>query len=307
MRHPLNRQIPKDLPSTTPVTATSAPTITTKPVTTITSAQVSPVVTMASSQKQIGLLASVVGDKSQEKTGVAGSATGVSGPTSSSVHLAEVCAVQGPPRQLTSLSPSPSPTLSTPPSTPKPNSVNSVNSINSQVHQEVAGSQAKVALLPATPCTSASYCNLGSGDGQHQTPSQSRSVPLHPTSTSALTNSVNILQASPAAITVVGSNSTRQLSSIDHQIRVLTPSEIMRTLPSLSQEHYDPPPTAIIHTVPVQAPPMVSHPYCAYSVLHCHVSKSIEFFFPPLLIMVYFYFYFVARVNSSDTIFFVLA
>jgi hypothetical protein len=36
---------------------------------------------------------------------------------------------------------------------------------------------------------------------------------------------------------------------------VLTPSEIMRTLPSLSQEHYDPPPpppppTAIVHTVP---------------------------------------------------------
>lgn len=274
MRHPLNRQIPKDLPSTTPVTATSAPTITTKPVTTITSAQVSSVVTMASSQKQFGLLASVIGDKSQEKTRVSGSTTGLSGPTSSSVHLAEVCAVQGPPRQLTSLSPSPSPTLSTPPSTPRPNSVNSVNSINSLVHQEVTDGQARVAQLPASPCTPASHCNPGGGEGQHQTsPSQQYPVPLNSlVGTNAVTNNLNTPQASPAASVVVGSSSIRQLSSIDHQIRVLTPSEIMRTLPSLSQEHYDPPPTAITQTVPVQAPPMVSHPYCAYSVLPCHVS-----------------------------------
>ncbi|XP_046742436.1 histone-lysine N-methyltransferase 2C-like isoform X3 [Diprion similis] len=246
------QQIPKDLPSTTPVTATSAPTITTKPVTAITSTEVSSVVTMANSQKQIGLLVSVIGDKSQEKSGVTGSTTGVSGATSSSVHLVEVCAVQGPPRQLTSLSPSPSPTHSTPPSTPRPNSISSVNSINSLVHQEVAGCQARVAQSPVTPCTSASFCNSGGGDGQHQTsPSQQHSVPLHLTiSTNTTTNNPNIPQARSAA------NSMRQLSSIDHQIRVLTPSEIMRTLPSLSQEHYDPPPTAIIHTVPVQAPPM---------------------------------------------------
>ncbi|XP_024945171.1 histone-lysine N-methyltransferase 2C isoform X3 [Cephus cinctus] len=84
------QQIPKDIPSTTPVTATSAPTITTKPVTTITSAQLSPVVAMAASQKQIGLLTSMGSDKSQEKTGLSTTATGVPGvAASSSGHLAE--------------------------------------------------------------------------------------------------------------------------------------------------------------------------------------------------------------------------
>ncbi|XP_043479344.1 histone-lysine N-methyltransferase 2C-like isoform X5 [Leptopilina heterotoma] len=82
------QQIPKDLPSTNPVTATSAPTITTKPVTTMSSAQVPPVVPMATSQKQIGLLSSVDGDKSQEKCllPTAGSSLGA---TTSSGQLAE--------------------------------------------------------------------------------------------------------------------------------------------------------------------------------------------------------------------------
>ena len=70
-----------------------------------------------------------------------------------------------------------------------------------------------------------------------------------------------------AAPTAAAAPPTRQFSSVDHQIRVLTPSEIMRTLPSLCQEHYDPPPTAIIHTVSVQSPVMVSHLHCAFSVL----------------------------------------
>lgn len=274
----MNRQISKDIPSTTPVTATSAPTIITKPVTTMTSAQVSPVVAMASNQRQIGLLTSVGSEKSQEKNGMTVSATGVTVSTASSNHHAEVCAVQGPQKQLTSTSPSPSPTSTTPSSSPRPSSVNSINSINSLAHQEITGSQARVAQSPATPCTSAtassssSYCNTGAGEGQHQTspPSQQRPTPAHITiSTSTIANSLSISQASPTANVMVGVGPVRQLSSVDHQIRVLTPSEIMRTLPSLSQEHYDPPPTAIIHTVPVQSPAMVSHLFCASSVLPC--------------------------------------
>lgn len=266
----MNRQISKDIPSTTPVTATSAPTIITKPVTTMTSAQVSPVVAMVSNQRQIGLLTSVGSEKTQEKNG-----TGVTVPTASSNHHAEVCAVQGPPKQLTSTSPSPSPTSTTPSSSPRPSSVNSINSINSLAHQEISGSQARVAQSPATPCTSAtasSYCNTGAGEGQHQTspPSQQRPTPAHITiSTSTIANNLSISQPSPTTNVMVGVGPVRQLSSVDHQIRVLTPSEIMRTLPSLSQEHYDPPPTAIIHTVPVQTPAMVSHLFCASSVLPC--------------------------------------
>ena len=262
----MNRQISKDIPSTTPVTATSAPTIITKPVTTMTSAQVSPVVAMASNQRQIGLLTSVGSEKTQEKNGISVSTAGLTVSTVSSNHHAEVCAVQGPPKQLTSTSPSPSPS-------PRPSSVNSINSINSLAHQEISGSQARVAQSSATPCTSAtaSYCNMGAGEGQHQTsPSQQRPTPAHITiSTSTIANSLSISQASPTTNVMVGVGPVRQLSSVDHQIRVLTPSEIMRTLPSLSQEHYDPPPTAIIHTVPVQSPAMVSHLFCASSVLLC--------------------------------------
>lgn len=275
----MNRQIPKDLPSTNPVTATSAPTITTKPVTTLSSAQVPPVVAMTTNQKQIGLLASVDPDKSQEKNGLSLSAPGSSVAATSSGQLAEVCAVQGPPRQLTTCSPSPSPTSTTPSSSPRPSSVNSINSINSLAHQEVASGQSRIAQSPATSCTSAtasSYCNVGvgAGEGQHQTsPPQQRPSPLHvtistSTSTSTITNSQSVpqvsqvSQVSPTATVTVGVIPVRQLASIDHQIRVLTPSEIMRTLPSLCQEHYDPPPTAIIHTVPVQSPAMVSHLLC---------------------------------------------
>lgn len=240
----------------------------------MTSAQVSPVVAMASNQRQIGLLTSVGSEKTQEKNGMTVSTTGVTVSTVSSNHHAEVCAVQGPPKQLTSTSPSPSPTSTTPSSSPRPSSVNSINSINSLAHQEISGSQARVAQSPATPCTSAtasSYCNTGAGEGQHQTsPSQQRPTPAHITiSTSTIANSLSISQASPTTNVMVGVGPVRQLSSVDHQIRVLTPSEIMRTLPSLSQEHYDPPPTAIIHTVPVQSPAMVSHLFCASSVLPC--------------------------------------
>lgn len=243
----------------------------------MTSAQVSPVVAMASNQRQIGLLTSVSSEKPQEKSGMSVSATGVTVPTGSSNHHAEVCAVQGPPKQLTSISPSPSPTSTTPSSSPRPNSVNSISSINSLAHQEITGGQARVAQSPATPCTSAtasSYCNTGAGEGQHQTsPSQQRPTPSHITiSTSTVSNSLAIPQASPTANVMVGATPARQLSSVDHQIRVLTPSEIMRTLPSLSQEHYDPPPTAIIHTVPVQTPAMVSHLFCA-SIVSCLVPR----------------------------------
>ena len=231
------------------------------------SAQVPPVVTMATSQKQIGLLASVDGDKSQEKSGLSVSATGAASvAASSNGQLAEVCAVQGPPRQLTTCSPSPSPTSTTPSSSPRPSSVNSINSINSLAHQEVASGQARIAQSPATSCTStaSSYCNAGAGEGQHQTSSpQQRPSPIHVTiTTNTIANSQSVSQVSPTATVTVAAGPVRQLSSVDHQIRVLTPSEIMRTLPSLCQEHYDPPPTAIIHTVPVQSPAMVSHLLC---------------------------------------------
>ncbi|XP_011303059.1 histone-lysine N-methyltransferase 2C isoform X3 [Fopius arisanus] len=66
------QQIPKDIPSTIQVTATSSPTIMTKPVTSITSSQVTPLVGMGTSQKQIGLLASVASDKSTEKPSIQG-------------------------------------------------------------------------------------------------------------------------------------------------------------------------------------------------------------------------------------------
>lgn len=274
MWHPLNRQIPKDLPSTTPVTSTSAQTITTKPITSLTSAQVSPVVAMGTGHKQIGLLTSVGGncDKTQEKptTGLSTNVTGtgmivaaaVSSSTGTSCHLAEVCAVQGPPRQLTSSSPSPSPTSTTSSSSsPRPSSVNSINFINNLAHQDGA---TKLSQSPATTqiCTppTASYCNTGDGQQQTSAPQQ-RCSPASThiaISTSNLSNSV-IPATAASAGTIVVAGTVRQLSSVDHQIRVLTPSEIMRTLPSLSQEHYDPPSTAIIHTVPVQTPAMVSH------------------------------------------------
>lgn len=237
------------------------------------SAQVPPVIAMATNQKQIGLLSSVEGDKSQEKSmsavvaAAAAAAAGSSVAAASSGQLAEVCAVQGPPRQLTSCSPSPSPTSTTPSSSPRPSSVNSINSINSLAHQEIASGQSRIAQSPATSCTSttaSSYCNVVAGEGQHQTsPPQQRPSPVHVTiSTSTIVNSQSVSQASPTTTVTVGIGPVRQISSVDHQIRVLTPSEIMRTLPSLCQEHYDPPPTAIIHTVPVQSPAMVSHHLC---------------------------------------------
>lgn len=300
---PLNRQIPKDLPSTTPVTATSAPTtIITKPVTpTMSSGQVSSIMPMG--QKQIGLLASVGNDKVQEKTtglttivtgsgmvtaaaaAAAAASSSSSSPSASSTgsntpviggHLAEVCAVQGPPRQLTSTSPSPSPTSTTSSSSsPRPSSVNSINFISNMTHQESNGGcvvvpPTKLSQSPATTqiCTTptASYCNTSTGDGQQQSSTSQQRSPAsaHITiSTTTISNSPSVLtqpsqnNTTNGAIVVAGT--VRQLSSVDHQIRVLTPSEIMRTLPSLSQEHYDPPPTAIIHTVPVQNPAMVSH------------------------------------------------
>ncbi|XP_063990116.1 histone-lysine N-methyltransferase 2C-like isoform X3 [Diachasmimorpha longicaudata] len=66
------QQISKDIPSTIQVTATSSPNIMTKPVTSITSSQVTPLVGMGTGQKQIGLLASVASDKAQEKQGLPG-------------------------------------------------------------------------------------------------------------------------------------------------------------------------------------------------------------------------------------------
>lgn len=246
----------------------------------MTSAQVSPVVAMAAGQKQIGLLASVQRpDKSQqEKTGMTGPCvTGTSQVTPSTIggHLAEVCAVQGPPRHLTSNSPSPSPSSTASSLSPRPSPVNSNtnNIINSFAHQELiagAGGNPRLTQSPATTnCTTSnasSYCNTVVGDGQQQaSPPQQRPAqsPAHITISTSINvaNSSSVSQASPNAAgpIVLASTTVRQLSSVDHQIRVLTPSEIMRTLPSLSQEHYDPPPTAIIHTVPVQSPAMVSH------------------------------------------------
>ena len=259
------------------------------------SAQVSPIVSMVVGQKPIGIFASVQGiDKSQqEKTGITG--TGGQAVATSTIvgHLAEVCAVQGPPRQLTTNSQTPSPSSSvSSSSSPRSNSVNSTTSFIANIANQdsIAAGVAVNPRLTQSPaitnCTTtnvSSYCNTNVGDGRQQSsPIQQRHAqsPAHITNSTnnVANNSTSVSQSSPntaaaaaaaavaataAAVAtgtiIVTSTTVRQLSSVDHQIRVLTPSEIMRTLPSLSQEHYDPPPTAIIHTVPVQTPAMVSH------------------------------------------------
>ncbi|CAD6215553.1 GSCOCG00000363001-RA-CDS [Cotesia congregata] len=270
------QQVSQFIPSTIPVTATSSPTNTntTKPVTTTMAAgQVSPVVPMGTGQNQIGLLSSVINhdnsqqDKPSTSSSVTSTAVGVG-------HLAEVCAVQGQgpmSRQLTSTSPSPSPTSTSSSSSPRPSSVNSINNyISNLSHQESNNSSAK--CLPQSPATTAticttpavSFCNTIITEGQLSSANlhQQQLRPVNITNSNNITTIVNspsvVVSQSPSgtAGAIVVAGTVRQLSSVDHQIRVLTPSEIMRTLPSLSQEHYDPPPTAIIHTVPVQTPVM---------------------------------------------------
>lgn len=103
--------------------------------------------------------------------------------------------------------------------------------------------------------------------------SQSRNIFHIITSNSSLKaqNPSNILQTSLAVtnnsssdfsvLKTVNNNMTANQDTPDQQIRVLTPSEIMKTLPSLGQESYDPSP-----------PNMVSHSAS-------HVSKHILFWF----------------------------
>lgn len=258
----------------------------TKPVSTITPPQVAPHIGMGTGQKQIGLLASVGSDKTgpdkpvivgiqgQIQTVITGLSPSVTQVTPGVQHNAEVCAVQGPPRQLTTISPSPSPTSSTS-SSPRPNSVNSMNFITNLSSQDTNANLLAKTQSPATVTTTivTQTSNVAGQSGQLTT--VQRNGTNHITiSTSTIVNNQILTQVSQASGqnttgTIVVAGTVRQFTTVDHQIRVLTPSEIMRTLPSLSQEHYDPPPTAIIHTVPVQTPAMVSQPHTvASSVLY---------------------------------------
>lgn len=87
----------------------------------------------------------------------------------------------------------------------------------------------------------------------------------------------------------------------DQQIRVLTPSEIMRTLPSLSQEHYDPPPppppTAIVHTVVVPSPPTPVHHHHHHHPNNAMVRAN---FCPPALLVSFFFQFLFAFFSVSD-------
>lgn len=100
--------------------------------------------------------------------------------------------------------------------------------------------QSSTSSSPSRP--SSSQCR-DSGDGHPPTPQQQQQR----------------LVAAPSAI-----------NSSDQQIRVLTPSEIMRTLPSLSQEHYDPPPPPAASAIVVVPPP----PTSVHHHHHYHPSNA---------------------------------
>jgi hypothetical protein len=222
-------------------------------------------------------------------------------------QLAEVCAVQGgqAQRRLTSCSPSSSPNSTPPTCSPRtPSTFSNNNPANNHRTNELASasssfsssSSSSSSSSNSSTCSTSSCCDtiLGASDGHRhktppplsqllphshaliQVPTQSQPQPPLRTSTapqaiSSATNNSHQVSLSASAATTAPA---RQFSSVDHQIRVLTPSEIMRTLPSLCQEHYDPPPTAIIHTVPVQSPVMVSHLHCASCVLSFNIITA---------------------------------